>query len=252
MPTAGDIYYFDSKKGDKNSAIVLIHGAGGTHLHWPYNLRRINKHRVYAPDLPGHGKSEGLGEQSVEKYAAVIAHWMDTIELEKAVVVGHSMGGAIAQQFALSYPEKVIGLVLVGTGAKLEVNQDLLHKLSTPVSTPSAIDNIVKWSYARGMDEKTLRKMKEQLLDIRSAVLYGDYLACNNFDLTDKISNIQEPTLVLCGDMDKMTPVNLSKQLQSLIPRTSLKLIPDAGHMVMLEQSHAVAAAVKDFVQNIS
>lgn len=252
MPIAGDIYYFDSKKGENATAIILIHGAGGMHLHWPYNLRRINNHRVYAPDLPGHGKSDGLGEQSIEKYATTIAGWMDKLGLQKSIVVGHSMGGAIAQQFALSYPEKVAGLVLVGTGAKLQVSQDLLLKLSTPATTPTAIENIIKWSYAPGMDQKVLAKMQEQLLEVRSAVLYGDYLACNNFDLTDHISTIQVPTLIICGEMDKMTPIYLSKQLQSLIPNNKIHLIPDAGHMVMLEKPDAVASAVQAFMQEIS
>jgi pimeloyl-ACP methyl ester carboxylesterase len=252
MPIAGDIYYYDSKKGESTTAIILIHGAGGMHLHWPYNLRRINNHRVYAPDLPGHGKSDGLGEQSIEKYAATIAKWMDKLSLKKAIIVGHSMGGAIAQQFTLSFPEKVAGLVLVGTGAKLQVSQDLLLKLSTPATTPTAIENIIKWSYAPGMDKKLLEKMQEQLSEVRSAVLYGDYLACNNFDLTDHINTIKVPTLIICGEMDKMTPIYLSQQLQSLIPNTRLQLIPDAGHMVMLEKPDAVAMAVQEFMQEIN
>ena len=65
MPTAGKLFYFASKQGAAaKPAVVLIHGAGGDHLHWPYNLRRLNNHRVFAPDLPGHGKSSGLGKQS--------------------------------------------------------------------------------------------------------------------------------------------------------------------------------------------
>ena len=148
MPFAGGLYYFTSQQnGDKGSpAVVLIHGAGGTHLHWPYNLRRLNNHRVFAPDLPGHGKSAGLGKQSVEKYAETIADWMNAIGLDQALMVGHSMGGAIAQTLAVRYPEMVTGLVLIGTGARLEVNQELLYKFSTPSSTPAAIDLVVKLS----------------------------------------------------------------------------------------------------------
>lgn len=251
MPTIGDVYYFDSKKGDIESPIVLVHGAGGTHLHWPYNLRRINNHRVFAPDLPGHGKSGGLGEQSVEKYAAFIFDWMDKVGLKKAVVGGHSMGGAIAQTFALNYPDRISGLILVGTGAKLSVNQDMLHKLSSATSAPSGIDNIIKWSYAKGTDPKFLEKMKEQLLEVRTAVLYGDYLACDNFDVTDRLGEIKVPTLVVCGEVDKMTPVDLSKQLQAQIPQAKIHLVPDAGHMVMLEKPENVAQAVTAFIREL-
>ena len=77
MPTAGEMYYFTSKSnGGKEPILVLIHGAGGNYLHWPHNLRRLNYHKVYAPDLPGHGKSRGLGQQSVHSYAESIAAWM--------------------------------------------------------------------------------------------------------------------------------------------------------------------------------
>lgn len=251
MPSIGDLYYFDSKKGDTESPIILIHGAGGTHLHWPYNLRRINNHRVYAPDLPGHGKSDGLGEQSVAKYAGVVSSWMEQIEIKQAVLVGHSMGGAIAQSLALKKPELVSGLVLVSTGAKLQVNKDLLHKLSSAASTPAAVANIIKWSYAPGTDRKFLEKMKDELLKVRSSVLYGDFLACDNFDVTDQLADIKAPTLVLCGDRDKMTPIDLSKQLQSLIPHADLQLISEAGHMVMLEKPEEVAQAVTSFVHSL-
>ena len=73
MPTAGDIYYFASKQGAATKpAVVLIHGAGGDHLHWPHNIRRLGEYRVFAPDLPGHGKSRGIGAQSIREYAKTI------------------------------------------------------------------------------------------------------------------------------------------------------------------------------------
>ena len=251
MPSTGDLYYFDSKKGEAESPIILIHGAGGTHLHWPYNLRRINNHRVFAPDLPGHGKSEGLGEQSVAKYAEIISNWVEKIGIKKAVFVGHSMGGAIAQTIALKYPEKVAGLILVSTGARLQVNKDLLHKLSSAASTPAAVENLIKWSYLQGTDAGFLAKMKEQLLQIRSSVLYGDFLACDGFDTTDDLSAVKAPTLIICGDQDKMTPIDLSKQLRTLISHAEFQIIPEAGHMVMLEKPEAVAKAVAAFIHTL-
>ena len=251
MPSIGDIYYYDSKKGETESPIILIHGAGGTHLHWPYNLRRINNHRVFAPDLPGHGKSEGLGEQSVEKYADILSNWVEKLGIKKAVFAGHSMGGAIAQILALKYPEKVAGLVLLSTGAKLQVSKDLLYKLSSAVSTPAAIENIVKWSYTPAADAKMLEKMKTELLKVRSSVLYGDFLACDNFDVTDRLAEIKAPALVICGDKDKMTPLDLSKQLQTQIPNAAMKLVSEAGHMVMIEKPDEVARAVVDFVHSL-
>lgn len=253
MPFAGGLYYFTSQQnGEKDTpAIVLIHGAGGTHMHWPYTLRRLNNHRVFAPDLPGHGKSSGLGKQSVEKYAETIAAWMDAVGLKNALIVGHSMGGAIAQTLAVHYPEKVTGLILIGTGAKLSVNQDLLYMFSIPSSTPAAIDQVIKWSWNPKTDVKLLKKVKQQMLEIRSAVIYGDFLACNNFDLTGLVEQIKAPTLIIVGENDKMTPLDLNKQLERKIPAAKMAVISEGGHMVMLEKPDVVADEVFGFLQTI-
>jgi pimeloyl-ACP methyl ester carboxylesterase len=253
MPTAGDVYYYASKSNGKTQkSVVLLHGAGGTHLHWPYNLRRLNNHKVYAPDLPGHGKSGGLGMQSVRKYADAVAEWMKAVGIRKAIIGGHSMGGAIAQTLAVEYPKLVSGLILVATGAVLSVNQDLLHKLSTPTSTPAALELILKWSWAPGTDGKLLEKVREQMLDIRSAVVYGDYLACNNFNLAASLKKIKVPALLVAGEQDKMTPLNLLQQLESGIKNAQLVVVPDAGHMVMLEKSDQVAKETLSFLAELS
>ncbi|MCB2179577.1 alpha/beta hydrolase [bacterium] len=251
MPTAGGLYYFTSQQnGDRETpAVVLIHGAGGTHMHWPYNLRRLNNHRVFAPDLPGHGKSSGLGKQSVDKYAETIAEWMEAVGIDRALIIGHSMGGAIAQSLAINFPHKVTGLILIGTGAKLTVSQELLDKLSIPSSTPAAIDQVIQWSWNPNTDKKLLKQVREQMMKIRSAVIYGDFLACNNFDLTRKIDQIEVPTLVIVGENDKMTPLHINKQLESKIPTAKMAVISDCGHMVMLENPEAVADEVFGFIQ---
>ncbi len=252
MPLSGDLYYFASRQnGDDRPVIILIHGAGGTHMHWPYNLRRINQHRVLAPDLPGHGKSAGLGKQSICKYAESIIAWMDSIGVKKALFGGHSMGGAIAQTIALHYPEKVQGLILVATGPKLTVNQELLVLLSTPSTTSAAIDKVIKWSWPPDTDQKLLEKVREQMMATRSAVIYGDYLACNNFDLSGRLHQIKVPTLVIVGDQDKMTPLYLNEQLKDEIKKAEMAVIPNGGHMVMLEQPKAVAGKVFEFVQSL-
>lgn len=253
MPTAGEMYYFTSKSnGGKEPILVLIHGAGGNYLHWPHNLRRLNHHKVYAPDLPGHGKSSGLGLQSVNSYAESIAAWMKSVGIDQAVIAGHSMGGAIAQTLAVEYPKMVRALILVATGARLSVNQNLLFKLSTPATTPSAVEDIIKWSWKPGTEQKLLEKIRDQLLATRSAVIYGDYLACNNFNLTSSLKKIKVPTLVVAGEDDKMTPLDLNRQLEQGIRQAQIAVVPNAGHMVMLEQPEKVARETLTFLSKVS
>ena len=91
--------------------MVLIHGAGGDHLFWPPEMRRLPDYRVITLDLPGHGKTEGPGCQSIQDYARDVAEFMDVASLSRAVFVGHAMGGAIA----LGHPLGATGAIRSAT-----------------------------------------------------------------------------------------------------------------------------------------
>jgi pimeloyl-ACP methyl ester carboxylesterase len=84
MPIAGGLYYF-AFPGD-NPPVVLIHGAGGTHLHWPAEIRRLPGRYVLAVDLPGHGKSIGCGLQTISAYTEAVLHWLEAVGLSRAVL----------------------------------------------------------------------------------------------------------------------------------------------------------------------
>ena len=124
--------------------LILIHGAGGDHLSWPTQLRRLSGYRVYTPDLPGHGKSKGHGLQRISAYGEVVLEWMRKLELPKVVLGGHSMGGAIALWMAINHPELIHGMVLMSTGARLPVNLSLIEELATQVGFPTAVDKIMQ------------------------------------------------------------------------------------------------------------
>ena len=98
MPLSGNLYYsHHPDAGDGTPPLVLIHGAGGMHLYWPPEVRRLRGYNVYAVDLPGHGKSETIdGQQTIGDYARYLVQWLESVQLRRAVLVGHSMGSAIA------------------------------------------------------------------------------------------------------------------------------------------------------------
>src|SRR5512143_1899684 len=104
MPAAAGIHYVVHDGGGLSKpAVLLIHGAGGDHLSWPPELRRLPNYRVYAVDLPGHGKSQGPGFQSFDDHVRVMIKLMDEVGLSRVVVMGVSMGGAIALVMAASH-----------------------------------------------------------------------------------------------------------------------------------------------------
>lgn len=253
MPIISGIYYYWYSKTSKSiyPPIVLIHGAGGTHLFWPPQIRRIPGFNVFSLDLPGHGKSSGRVRQSVGAYVDDILDWMQKTELNRAVFIGHSMGSAIAQTLAINHPENVAGLGLIGSGASFNVSPELLDRTSSPTTFDSAIAVIIKNSFSPSTSERLVELAKKRMLETDYSVLYADFKACDEFNEIIRVSSITHPTLIICGADDKMTPPRLSIYLNTKIKNSTLEIIPQAGHMVMLEQPEATAIAVGKFIERI-
>jgi pimeloyl-ACP methyl ester carboxylesterase len=252
MPTATGFYYFFSEGGDPSRPpVVLIHGAGCNHLYWPPELRRLSGYRVYTLDLPAHGKSEGMGRQSVSDYARGVIEFMDAAMLARAVIVGHSLGGAIALTLALDYPDRLTGLGLIATGARLPVASFLLENCANPTTFPQALQAIQAWSFGPQADPHLKEQAARRMAEIRPAVLHGDLKACDAFDVTNRLEKVRTPTLILCGTEDRMTPLQYSKTLANLIPDAALQTIDGAGHMVMLEQPRRVASLLSVFLMTV-
>jgi pimeloyl-ACP methyl ester carboxylesterase len=249
MPNVADIYFFNNQKEISNlPPVVLIHGAGGTHLHWPAEIRRLTEYRVFALDLPGHGKSGGRGLQTIEAYAQSVLEWLEAMGIFRAVFVGHSMGGAIALTIARENPERVIALGLIATGARLRVAPDLLENSMNSATFPVVLDTITSWAFSEEADPRLISLASKRMSEIRPSVFRGDFLACDAFNLLDTVSDIRIPSLVLCGQDDKLTPVRFSQYLADNIRGAQLVIIPKAGHMVMLEHPQSVTSALTEFL----
>ncbi|NTW97360.1 MAG: alpha/beta fold hydrolase, partial [Oscillochloris sp.] len=124
MPTletaTGLVFY--ATHGEAGPALICLHGAGGSHSHWGHLLGGLaDCARVFAPDLPGHGRSAPPGRATVDGYVEFLFEFMDALGLERALLAGHSMGGAIALAAALARPGRVAGLALLGSSARLRV-----------------------------------------------------------------------------------------------------------------------------------
>lgn len=253
MPEAAGIDYAVSMGGSPSGdpPLVLIHGAGGSRLHWPPELRRIQDRDVYAVDLPGHGRSLGSAAEHIEGYVDGINQWMGAIGLPPSIVVGHSMGGAIAQQLAYDHREQVAGLVLIGTGSRLPVNESLLVLTNAEDTFPQATELILRWQFSRQVDPALVTLAKESLEMIDHSVMHADLTACSRFDVSERNPRVALrglPAVVICGQEDKMTPLAMNQALADFIPQAEMVSIPDAGHMVMLEKPAEVAQAVRSFL----
>jgi len=251
MPIAAGLYYFAHEAGDhSHPPVVFIHGAGGNHLSWPPQLRRLPDQCIYAPDLPAHGKSEGIGHHAIEDYVHDLLEFMSEIGIYSAVWVGHSMGSAVALSAALHFPEHVTALGLIGGGARLHVAPALLRAASNPSAFESAVQMINEASFS--LQSGRVKELSTQrMMETRPAVLYGDLLACDAFDAEDQLDNLSIPTLIVCGLDDRMTPPRYSQFLWDHIAGARLDVISNAGHMVMLEQPDRVSDLMAGFLNSI-
>lgn len=241
------IWYADHRDPTLHLPITLvIHGAGGTHLDWPAEIRRMPELNALVVDLPGHGRSEGKGRSTVSAYASDMLAFLDALKLKRVNLLGHSMGGAIAQTMAVQQPERVQGLILVGTGAKLGVHPDLMNGILTELS--HSVTMIVNGYYGTMSSDSMRRRTYQQLMEFNPTILYNDYAACNQFDLRAEVSRIKASTLIIGGSEDYMTPFKFSEYLHEQISGSKLVKVEGAAHMVILEQPQVVADAIQGWL----
>lgn len=236
----------------KRPPVILIHGAGGSHLTWPPQIRRLADERVYALDLPGHGQSEGAGRHSIDEYADDVLAFMKAVKIRSAVLVGISMGSAIALIFALKYPKKVVGLALLGGGAKMRVSPNILESAGNSNTFEATVEMINKNCFSIPVPQSLVQLSKQNLMKIRPPVLLGDFLACNEFDMTGQLKRISVPALILCGAEDRMMPLKHSQSLHKGLANSQLHVLENAGHMVILEQPERVAIFLKQFMDELT
>jgi pimeloyl-ACP methyl ester carboxylesterase len=230
--------------------LLLVHGAGGNHLYWPPQLRHLSACDVFAFDLPGHGRSEGQGRARIEDYRETIFAAVETLRLRPFVFCGHSMGGAVGLDFALTYPERLVGLILVSAGARLRVAREILDGILNDFT--GTLRLIADWAYGSAPSERMRQLYIERMRETLPQVILDDFRACDAFDVMGRVDQIQLPTLLICGGNDRLTPPKFSHYLRDHLPNAQLVEFPQAGHMVMLEHPDEVTMAINEFVQTLS
>ena len=235
---------------EKRPVLVFIHGAGGNQFVWGFQKAFFEKR--YVPillDLPGHGESRGKGEEDIARYADHVRAFVDVLGLQDLFLVGHSMGGAIVQTLALKGNRSLRGIVLVGTATRLKVLPEILEGLKNRFE--ETVRKIVRFAYSRKASPELVETGIENLLRCPPEILYGDFWACDRFDVTEEVSKIEVPTLVLCGEEDQLTPLSRAQDLARRIQTSTLNTIPDSGHMVMMEAPRLFNEKVSAFVSEV-
>ncbi len=230
--------------GRGDATLVLVHGAGGNHTHWGFQLRGLAESaRLIAVDLPGHRRSQEIPDVSIDAYAGAVARVVEEARATRVVAVGHSMGGAIALTLALRRAPWLSGIVLVATGAKLRVSPAFLEGLQQ--SPDAACREILDWAVGPDCPASIRERALADFAACPPSVFLDDFRACDRFDVRDRLAEISVPALVACGSDDRMTPPHFSEFLAHRIDRASLEIVPGSGHMLMIEKPEALNAAIQ-------
>ncbi|MBW1702253.1 MAG: alpha/beta hydrolase [Deltaproteobacteria bacterium] len=233
---------------EKWPTLVMIHGSGGRSQIWQNQVELLgNSVNTLALDLPGHGDTAGQGKSSVDEYASWLGEILGTLFHEPVFLMGHSLGGAIVQETALSHPNLLKGLILVGTGPVLRVAPMFLEGFLNKFE--ETIDMVMGYAYASGADLSLVKEGANLMKDAGQEVVHDDFLACNSFDRRKDLGKINLPCLIVCGEEDKLTPPALSETLNKTIKESALTILPSAGHHVMIESHEAFNECVKDFMR---
>ena len=256
--TQKGIHWIEEGPGANAQVAVLIHGLGGDALFWGAEQKALaRRFRVLAVDLRGSGLSPDTTERfSIQDLADDVVSVLNEAKISSAHIVGFSMGGLVAQAIALADPNRVKSLVLAATFATTNKQARLFLEAVASVyrdgaSTKQLFDLILPWlfsmqfladprsaPYTTYPEDETVEQSREDWLRLLDAQLA--------FDARAQLSRIEAPTLVICGDEDRLAPLSSAEELLQGIEGSILRMVP-GGHLMNIESPDEFVAHIEDF-----
>ena len=254
LPTGVTLRYVEAGPAD-GQPLILLHGLTDTSRSWSMTLPLLErKYHVLIPDQRGHGASDAPACcYAVPDFAGDLVALMDAERIARATIVGHSMGGFIAQYTAIAYPERVERLVLVATGASGVGNATLdwvleqARTLTHPIDPRSKF--IEEWtSNPNQVDPVFLEHVKSETARTPPQTWMGATLGLMVEDHRHLLPRVTAPALILWGDRDTILPEASQELLREMLPGAEDKVYEQAGHNLPWEQPERVAQDILGFV----
>jgi len=227
------------------SPILLLHGAGGQARLWRRLMGPLSKrHRVIAPDLPGFGGSDySPSINSVRDYAKFVADFIDALGIERASIVGSSMGGWAACWLALDFPERVVDLVLISPAG-------LYFPDNPPMSVPQVIAELKDYYAKAALDAEALNTGSGAELEKAVHTITAiDEKGGSAPDLAGRLSGIKARTLIIWGTADRVIPASYAGAFGSGIEGSKVVMLDDAGHLPYIERPEECYEIIKGFLE---
>ena len=236
--------------------IVFAHGAGLDHSWWALQSRYFGYHgrNVLALDLPGHGRSEGPPLARIETMADWVVRVLDAAHIERASLVGHSMGSLVALECAARHPARIEKIALLGTAYPMKVADPFLNAAQANEQTAYDMETI--WGHApqvpfggnpnpgMWMYGDTLARLAR----LAPGVLYADLKACNDYvEGLASAAKVKCPALFIVGRRDQMTPPKAAQALAATVAGSRTVQLASSGHSLMAEAPDAVLDTLIEF-----
>lgn len=239
----------------RGKTIVLVHASGSNGHNWHYQIDALGaKHSPIAMDMPGHARSDGVtGFETVTQYADFLAAFLDALQINSAVIAGRSLGGAVALDFAIRYPNRTQAVIAICTAAKFNIPPDRLAALEA-VAKGRASQQFNNDGYSpKTARERTdvIREGWGEQVKTDPRVRWTDVKACAAVDLRSDLGKIKKPTLVLSGADDTTTPPQDGKFIAEHVAGARHVTIADAAHNLPTEQPAAVNAEIEKFLAQL-
>ncbi len=253
-----EIAYDDTGSGP---AVVLIHGYPFNRSLWNEQVTALaDRYRVVTLDLRGHGESEtSTGASTMKLMAQDVAALMDELQIERAVVGGLSMGGYVALAFYQFFPERVEKLLLADARAQADTEEGKATRAEQVQQIlADGMTGIVNAMLPKLLSPETVSKRPEIVKRVRDMMMRtspeGAAAALRGMaereDQTERLSQINVPTLIVVGKEDPITPVADSQKMHERIADSQLVVIDNASHVSNLEQPDQFNRALKDFLSS--
>jgi pimeloyl-ACP methyl ester carboxylesterase len=257
--TVNNIRLHVSQQDGNGPALVFLHYWGGSSRTWRAVIDALPAgYRSLAPDLRGWGDSDAPANNAyaLTDFAADVEHLVAALDLKQYVLVGHSMGGKIAQLLASRRPQGLQGLVLVATAPPTplalppEARAAMESAYNSPESVGMSIDHMLtaKPLSAAQRDQVITDSLRGAP---QARVAWPSYTSRK--DISEDVTKIAVPTIVIAGELDKVDPVAvLQAEVLSRIPQATLRVLPGTGHLSPLESAPEMAGLIADFVASLA
>lgn len=263
--------YVDEGKGKET--IIFIHGLGTYLRAWEKNIDALKSdYRVIAVDLPGYGKSsKNPHEGTMTYYASIIVELMNKLNIENAVLAGHSMGGQISMVTAIQYPNRVKKLVLVAPAGFEEFSEGQkawFHEVMTlsgvkltpadAISTNAAYNFYNMPDYAEFIVTDRIAMREAEDFDNYCYIVVKSVHGMVDQPVFDKLEQIKQPTLILFGENDNLIPnrylnpgatKKIAEYGNLIMPASELIMVPKCGHFIPLEKPDVLNESIRNFLK---